>query len=245
MMTKIKSSKKAKVRSMVGVAVVVALLLVFACKNKQDKIEHFNNIENELQLKLGSNEQFLVLIDGEIADKDAMMKLSPGNIKLVNIINENLDSLVSKYGDIAQKGIVEITLKSADTNTNIQKNQIDELAVVGFGNQTKLIYDDVVDSAEIMPEFSGGDLALRKFITDAIRYPIDAMYYSIQGKVFVSFVIEKDGSVGRVRIAQGVDPLLDLEAIRVVKSLPKWKPGVTSGKPIPVSYTIPINFVLQ
>jgi protein TonB len=98
---------------------------------------------------------------------------------------------------------------------------------------------------EEMPDFPGGQLALRKFIAQAIKYPVIAQENGIQGKVFVNFVVNKDGSVTNAKIARGVDPSLDKEALRVVMSLPKWKPGKQGGKPVRVSYTVPINFVLQ
>jgi protein TonB len=98
---------------------------------------------------------------------------------------------------------------------------------------------------EEMPDFPGGQLALRKFIASAIKYPVIAQENGIQGKVFVNFVVEKDGSVTKATISRGVDPSLDKEALRVVNSLPKWKPGKQGGKAVRVSYTVPINFVLQ
>ncbi|MBV5315496.1 MAG: energy transducer TonB [Prolixibacteraceae bacterium] len=98
---------------------------------------------------------------------------------------------------------------------------------------------------EEMPDFPGGQLALRKFIAQAIKYPVIAQENGIQGKVFVNFVVAKDGTVTGAKIARGVDPSLDKEALRVVNSLPKWKPGKQGGKPVRVSYTVPINFVLQ
>jgi len=98
---------------------------------------------------------------------------------------------------------------------------------------------------EEMPEFPGGELALRKFIAQSIKYPVIAQENGIQGKVYVNFVVDKDGSVTAAKIARGVDPSLDKEALRVVNSLPKWKPGKQRGKAVKVSYTVPINFVLQ
>ena len=98
---------------------------------------------------------------------------------------------------------------------------------------------------EDMPEFPGGELALRKFIANAVKYPVIAQENGIQGKVYVNFVVDKDGSITNARIARGVDGSLDKEALRVVNSLPKWKPGKQRGKPVRVSYTVPINFVLQ
>ncbi|OFX58602.1 MAG: energy transducer TonB [Bacteroidetes bacterium GWB2_41_8] len=98
---------------------------------------------------------------------------------------------------------------------------------------------------EEMPEFPGGQLALRTFIAQSIKYPVIAQENGIQGKVFVNFVVGKDGTISQAKIFRGVDPSLDKEALRVVNSLPKWKPGKQGGKPVRVSYTVPINFVLQ
>ena len=98
---------------------------------------------------------------------------------------------------------------------------------------------------EEMPEFPGGELALRTYIAKAIVYPTVAQENGIQGKVFVTFVVNKDGSVSNAKIARGVDASLDSEALRVVSTLPKWKPGKQRGVPVRVSYTVPISFKLQ
>ena len=98
---------------------------------------------------------------------------------------------------------------------------------------------------EEMPEFPGGELALRKYIAKAIVYPTIAQENGIQGKVFVNFVVNKDGSVSNAKIARGVDPSVDAEALRVVSTLPKWKPGKQRGVPVRVSYTVPISFKLE
>jgi periplasmic protein TonB len=98
---------------------------------------------------------------------------------------------------------------------------------------------------EDMPEFPGGDLALRKYIAENIRYPEIAKENGIQGRVFVQFVVNKKGIVEAIKVVRGVDQSLDKEAIRVIKSLPKWKPGQQRGKPVKVSFTVPINFQLN
>jgi len=106
--------------------------------------------------------------------------------------------------------------------------------------------EEVLFIADEMPSFRGGDLnAFRQYIKENTRYPEAAAEVGIQGKVQVSFVIETDGSVGRVRVIRSVDPILDKEAIRVVKSSPKWTPGKQRGKPARVGYTIPVVFFLQ
>ncbi len=111
--------------------------------------------------------------------------------------------------------------------------------------------EEVEEEAEIfviveeMPEFPGGDVALRTYLAKNVKYPIVAQENGIQGKVYVTFVVDRDGSVSNARVARGVDDSLDKEALRVVNSLPKWKPGKQGGKTVRVSYTVPISFVLQ
>ena len=98
---------------------------------------------------------------------------------------------------------------------------------------------------ENMPEFPGGDLGLMKYIQKHVRYPAIAKEYNITGKVYVSFIVDKSGSVTNVKVVRGVDKNLDAEAVRVVKSLPKYKPGKQRGKAVRVMFTIPINFTLN
>ena len=98
---------------------------------------------------------------------------------------------------------------------------------------------------EQMPVFPGGEEALRKYIAQSVKYPAIAQENGIQGRVFVAFVVNTKGEVTDVKIARGVDPNLDKEAIRVVTNMPKWAPGKQRGKAVKVSYTVPINFVLQ
>ena len=98
---------------------------------------------------------------------------------------------------------------------------------------------------ENMPEFPGGDLGLMKYIQKNVRYPAIAKEYNITGKVYVSFIVDKTGSVTNVKIVRGVDKNLDAEALRVVKSLPKYTPGRQMGRPVRVMFTIPVNFKLN
>ena len=99
--------------------------------------------------------------------------------------------------------------------------------------------------AEVRPEFPGGEAALQKYIASHVQYPEVARDNGLQGKVYVQFVINKRGEVENAIIARGIDAVLDKEALRVIQSLPKWKPGVQRGKPVRVSYTVPINFKLN
>ena len=105
--------------------------------------------------------------------------------------------------------------------------------------------DDFFMVVENMPEFPGGDLGLMKYIQKNVKYPPIAKEYNITGKVYVSFIVDKSGSVTNVKIVRGVDKNLDAEAMRVVKSLPNYTPGKQRGKAVRVMFTIPINFTLN
>jgi TonB family protein len=97
-----------------------------------------------------------------------------------------------------------------------------------------------------MPVFKGGDAGLIQHIAENTRYPENAKTKGIQGKVIVRFAVEADGSIDKISILKGVDPELDMEAIRVVQTLPKFeKPGIKDGKDVAVWYMIPINFTLK
>ena len=98
---------------------------------------------------------------------------------------------------------------------------------------------------EQMPDYPGGEQALRDFIASAVNYPEEAKEKGIEGRVYVSFTIADDGKVTDVKIARGVDPILDKEALRVVSSMPDWKPGMQRGVPVNVQFTVPIIFTLE
>ncbi|MDL2208235.1 TonB family protein [Parabacteroides sp. OttesenSCG-928-O15] len=98
---------------------------------------------------------------------------------------------------------------------------------------------------EEMPAFPGGNAALMKFISQAINYPVIAQENGISGRVTCSFVINTDGSIVDIEVLRGVDPSLDKEAMRVIGTMPKWKPGMQRDKPVRVRYTLPIVFRLQ
>ena len=103
----------------------------------------------------------------------------------------------------------------------------------------------VFDVVEEMPSFPGGNAALMSYLSSNTKYPVVAQENGVQGRVIVSFVVERDGSISDVKVARSVDPSLDREAQRVVKSMPKWKPGKQNGSAVRVKYTVPVVFRLQ
>lgn len=105
--------------------------------------------------------------------------------------------------------------------------------------------EGVYTIAEEMPEFLGENKDLRLFIAKTIKYPVEALEAGIMGKPIVTFIIREDGKVVNPVIVRSAHPLLDAEAIRVVKNMPRWKPGRQKGKAVKVSFTVPINFVID
>ena len=102
--------------------------------------------------------------------------------------------------------------------------------------------DTVMDKCEVMPEFPGGESGMMKFITENVEYPKEAAEKGIKGKVLVEFVVERDGSINEVKIKKSADPILDKEAMRIAKAMPKWKPGTIDGKAVRVKYIMPLTF---
>ncbi|SFU42631.1 outer membrane transport energization protein TonB [Porphyromonadaceae bacterium KHP3R9] len=107
------------------------------------------------------------------------------------------------------------------------------------------VTEEIFVVVEEQPEFPGGNAAMMKFLSDNIKYPVIAQENGIQGRVITNFVVEKDGSITDVQVVRGVDPSLDKEAVRVIQSMPKWKPGKQRGSAVRVRFTLPVVFRLQ
>ncbi len=155
----------------------------------------------------------LLLINGIIAENQSFDNIKPETIKSVSVLKNA--TAIEKYGDHGKNGVIEIILKPTS---------------------------DVFTIVEEMPEFPGGVSALKAYVTNTIEYPVVALKKGISGKVFVNFVVAKDGSVINANVEISVDPSLNKEALRIVNNMPKWKPGSQAGEPVSVSYTIPIDF---
>ena len=107
------------------------------------------------------------------------------------------------------------------------------------------VTNKVFDVVEVMPSFPGGQGALMDYLRNNVKYPVVAQENGVQGRVVVSFVVEKDGSITDVKVVKSVDPSLDKEASRVVRSMPKWIPGKQNGSAVRVKYNVPVSFKLQ
>lgn len=105
--------------------------------------------------------------------------------------------------------------------------------------------DEVFKVVEVDPEFPGGEEALYKYLAENIKYPVMAKNNKVEGRVYITFVIDKDGTVSDAKVLRSVNEELDAEALRVINAMPKWKPGMQRGVPVRVQYNIPISFKLQ
>lgn len=117
--------------------------------------------------------------------------------------------------------------------------------VIAQPEPPKVEEQKVFDVVEQMPAFPGGPAALMSYLSQNTKYPVVAQENNVQGRVVVSFVVERDGSITDVRVVRSVDPSLDKEATRVVKSMPHWIPGKQNGSTVRVKYNVPVSFKLQ
>ena len=150
---------------------------------------------------------------------------------------------------VEELNIVEddVVTESVEINTEDDKNKVVAIsAPVTSSAPIEEEEDQVIfQVVEKMPSFPGGDAALFKFLNENVKYPVIAQENGVQGRVICQFVVNRDGSIVDVEVVRSVDASLDKEAIRVIKSMPKWSPGQQRGKPVRVKYTLPVNFKLQ
>ena len=146
-----------------------------------------------------------------------------------------------------QLEIVDDDVETEDLNINaeVEQNEVIEEYVAPEVVEEEVVEQEIFQIVEEMPAFPGGEAKLMEYVAKNIKYPQIARETGIQGRVFVGFVVEPDGSISNVKLLRGIGGGCDEEAMRVIKSLPKWKPGKQRGKAVRVSYQIPVFFKLQ
>ena len=134
-----------------------------------------------------------------------------------------------------------LTMNSTAMRANVQKK------VVKTNKTTKKsgANDKVYVVVERMPSFPGGDSALLKYLFENVKYPMSALKVQKQGRVMVCFTVEKDWAISNVKVSRSVTPSLDAEAVRAIKSMPKWSPGKQGGEFVRVKYNVPVTFKLK
>ena len=148
--------------------------------------------------------------------------------------------------------LVEEDKVPKEKNTKKVENDVQDVTYANYGIlklkkdvAQQEFEDKVYDVVEQMPSFPGGNSALMEYIQQNMKYPIVAQENEVQGRVVVSFVVEKDGSITNAKVVKSVDPSLDKEAMRIVSSMPRWVAGKQNGSCVRVKYNVPVSFRLQ
>ena len=139
----------------------------------------------------------------------------------------------------------DVEVEDIEINAEVDQQEVIEEYVPVEVEEEEVREQEIFQIVEEMPSFPGGEAKLMEYVAKNIKYPQIARETGIQGRVFVGFVVEPDGSISNVKLLRGIGGGCDEEAMRVIKSLPKWKPGKQRGKAVRVSYQIPVFFKLQ
>ena len=180
-----------------------------------------------ITFRLSSEHNQLIVVDGEVkgTDPELIKNFTPQNIKSMSVVKG--EEAVSRWGEKGKNGVIIIETKNAES-AETEEETFQVFLVV-----------------EEMPEFPGGMAECMNFLGKNLKYPAEAQKNGIQGRVIVSFIITDEGDIKDPVVVGGVDPLLDAEALRLIKLMPKWKPGKQRGKAVNVKFTLPIQFRLQ
>ena len=193
-----------------------------------------------------------------LSEDDKMLDDLPDELNMTPVVEQK--DMISATGNAGtpSKAITQKVQEVPKTVATQEISPVTSKLVIGNGEgitrqadvtealpQVPITKDSVVlKTVEQLPEFPGGIVQFMKWLTRNLRYPPIAQSQRMQGKVVVSFIINKDGSIASPTIVQSVDPVLDREALRVVKMMPRWKPGLQNGKPCRTMFAIPVNFQL-
>ena len=206
------------------IGMIVALILVFSAFE-------FKSYENyEVSLKNRDVEEIPVEIILPTRHKKKEIKPPTPKFKIEIVDDNTLD--VDEIPD------VDVL---ADENTLIEDDWLPDLSK----DEPEIDDIDFVLIAPVMPEFNGGTAAMMKYITQNIKYPKLAAETGISGRVFVGFIVEKDGSLSNIELLRSIGGGCDEEALRVVRSMPLWNPGMQRGMPVRVKLTLPVKFTLK
>lgn len=162
----------------------------------------------------------------------------------IELAPEDLPFVYEDYNIVEEQELQEEKVEAITSVEQILMQKTQEQEELKISEIEKELKEDIFEKADALPEFPGGMSALIRFIYKTVKYPEVARKQKIQGRVVCSFVIEKDGSVSEVKLEKGVYSFLDDEAIRVLKLMPSWNPGLKSGEPTRIKYVLPVYFTL-
>ena len=228
MMLKKQTSPWARLKVLYVLPVAAVVLFAASCNNPKEEANALETPETELAIRsLDANANPLCIVDGKEVSAEEFKNLNPDDIDHIEVLKS--EAATSPYGSKGANGVVVVTTKKAAAAKAEESNGSDA-------------QQEVFQVVEKMPEFEGGVENMMKFLQQNIKYPEEAKKSGAQGRVIVQFVVEKDGSVTDAKVVKSVSPELDAEALRVVKSMPKWIPGEQRGEKVRVQFTLPVMF---
>ena len=175
--------------------------------------------------------------NGTLTDENGNFTLEVGSDQSIQVAYIGMSTVTMSVKDCLKKADQTIVLTESDTKKDVK--------VVAPAPQAVTSDDQTFSVVEQMPEYPGGMRAGLEFMARNLRYPTKAREAGKQGRVIVQFVVRKDGSLSDFKVLRPVDPWLDAEAIRVISTMPKWKPGMQDRKPVSVKFTLPVTFMLE
>jgi TonB family protein len=203
------------------------------------KITMVNDTVNYGDLKIvdkdGKEAHPLIVLDGFETEKD-IKDIDSWTIHSITVLKGNAAS--DKYGEKGKNGVIEITTLQKEMQDKAGSTESKSEKSSGISKTEK----DLFMVVEELPEFPGGRINLRLWLSQNIKYPVEAKTQGVSGKVFMNFTVTSEGKVTDIKVYKPVHPLLDAEAIRVISSMPDWKPGTQSGNPVDVSISLPVEF---
>lgn len=186
-----------------------------------------------------------VLLTVPVAAVAVVAFATPKAESLSREIEHESDAIVSSVvKSTSDKAALVAQGKTSGEETVNAKGRADDTFIANEIQRMTSTDDDVYEVVEKMPAFPGGIAELMKYLSSNIKYPVEAHKAGIQGRVVVSFVVNKDGTVKDAKIVRSVDKSIDAEALRVISAMPKWQPGYQDGKAVSVRYTLPVTFRL-
>ncbi len=208
---------------LVGLTTILAALFVAFEWTTQDVVKHEETSAAD------------ILIEEEIVPQTVQTPPPPPPPPPAPVI----ETIINIVED--EEEIVEVEIESTEDS----QDKAQEIIEMPPPEEEEEVTDEIFTVVENMPEFPGGQTALLQYIGKSVKYPVIAQENGIQGRVIVTFTVERDGSIADAKVVRGVDVSLDKEALRVINSMPKWKAGMQRGKPVRVKFTIPVTFRLQ
>ena len=189
----------------------------------------------------------LIVIDGKVATAEQLKALDQSTIDHINVIKdgEHAKIVAKHFNADSSNGIIFVNTKEYVKNGKKELVAVDVKAKKPQKEEEEDEPNGAFDVVEQMPEFPGGAVEMMKFLSENVKYPEEAFSKGIEGRVLANFIVETDGTITNVKVIKKVSDEIDAEAVRLIKSMPKWKPGMQNGKPVRVKYTIPVSFRLN